>query len=118
VGRDWQNLGPNDDISRQGEELLPDLHWLIVREKPLTVKGIVPPDGSRDNYIYKIHEWSSDRWQYERSDTLSIGPVRIGSLKGEAATYEEAKAKLEQDWERLQSLQAWLEFMVNNPPPA
>jgi hypothetical protein len=94
------------------------LVWSIIREEPrLLVKGILPPSGNRDSYIYMIQDWDGATWKYERSSGIALGPVSIGPMKGEASSYDEARAIIDEDWENITRLRAWIEFMLNNEPP-
>jgi hypothetical protein len=95
-----------------------ELIWSIFREKPLVVRGILPTAKSREDYTYIIDEWGTNQFKYERKDGIAVGPIRISWMKGEATTYDEARATLEQDWLNLQRLQSWLNYMLNNPPPS
>lgn len=101
--------------------MIVDLFWETTREDRdgtvRAVKGMASLGEGRDGHVYSIYAFGQG-WTYERREGLSLGPLSLAAVKGEAATYDEAHKWAEDDWNQLQSIAAWLTFMAANPPPS
>jgi hypothetical protein len=90
------------------------LRWV---QDPLNQHGYAALPKDPHHHTYRVYP-SGGWWGYRREEGLSIGPLEIAPMEGQAPTVDAAKAKLEEDWLDLQRLLDWLNYMVANPPPA
>jgi hypothetical protein len=94
-----------------------DLVWRIIKEMGGDITcthGLRSTARNDDDWTYRLYDDAS-WWVCERP-SMTIGPLSMAAVSRRARDYEEAKRWAEQDWAELQRLEAWIGYMMNNPP--